>query len=70
MTSKVPPLQATYVETLLQSSEPGMVVLRTSVLLAELGTEDAWGVLAPVETVIPIPPWPGASDDEGDDDEC
>lgn len=69
MTSKVPPLQATYVETVLQSSEPGMVVLRTSVLLAELGTEDAWGVLAPVETVIPIPPWPDSPGEHDDDDD-
>ncbi len=65
---KVPSLTAVYVDTLLQGTEPGTVILRTTALLAEARTEDAWGLIT-TERVIASPPWPGASDDEGADDE-
>ncbi len=60
---------AHYIDTYFPGPVPGCMIERTAVLLSDADTGEPIGACAALERVIPSPPWPGASDDEGDDDE-
>lgn len=60
---------AHYIDTYFPGPVPGCMIERTAVLLSDADTGEPIGACAALERVVASPPWPGASDDEGADDE-